>query len=112
MRDAIPPFIKTLNKDAALTYSRQGPYLLTLPVETQSRILMFLCWLCCRGIVEDGVGDVRELAMRLRDSAGAEDVSMPPLCMALIKALSSQSLVENGLSKATTAGRNSDGTFS
>lgn len=108
IRDAIPPFIQTLNKDAALTFSRSGPYLLTLPAETQTRILMFLCWLCCRGLVEDGLAELVQLARRLTESVSAEDVSVPPLCIAVITALSSQAVVRKGLFETGTPAPGSD----
>lgn len=103
IREGIAPFIRTLNEDAALTFSRQGPYLLTLPSESQCRILMFLSWLCRKGLVGDGVGDLAALAGRLLESARAKDVSIPPLCQAIISVLSTYFTVRKASGRAERA---------
>lgn len=101
-RDGIRPFVRALNDDAALTFSRQGPCLLTLPSDVQSRVLMFLSWLCCKGLIEDSLTDLAALASRLTESVRDKDVSIPPLCRAIIVALSSQPLVRKALCTAAS----------
>eukprot|EP00892_Ulva_mutabilis_P012279 jgi/Ulvmu1/9423/UM051_0051.1 len=94
VREGIAPFVRRLNEDAALTFSRQGPCLLTLPSDAQARVLMFLAWLCSKGLIADGLTDLAALTTRLTESVREADVSIPPLCSAIIATLSSHPSVK------------------
>jgi hypothetical protein len=78
----IHSFLKYLSESVPLTDIRTGPQIVSLPLEVQSRLLIFISWLLMEWNYEGVEEIIVALAKRLTT---IRDISLqPPLCTAIV----------------------------